>query len=149
MKLKKKVERAVKFQVAKLLGQSFYFAGLTALIPLVPLLLSPDRLARVKVVFGVALALILAGFLFVYWFSGSKRIAFKALGFTTLVPGLLAVLFSYLGPRRMAKLLRSFGEASPFLESWIETYVPKAWLLAGIYIILGVWFVWISYKVKN
>jgi len=149
MSIRKRVERAIKFEIARLIAQFSYFAGLTALIPLIPLLLSPQQLVEAKYAFGFAMGMIFLGFFLVFWFARSAKVAFNVLGLTTLVPGLLAVLFSYMGPRRMVNLLRSFGEASPFLEKWIETYVPKAWLLAGIYIILGVFLVWISEKLKK
>ena len=149
MTVKKKVVEFVGFQIVTTFAKLFYFAGLTALIPLVPLLFSPHQLVAAKYAFGIALGLILVGFILVYWFSQSKSVAFRALGFMTLTPGLLAVFFSYAGPNRMAAILRAFGEASPYLEKWVETYVPHAWLLAGIYIILGVLLVWLSYQVKK
>jgi hypothetical protein len=149
MKVQKRIAEFVGFQVVKVFAQVFYFAGLTALIPLVPLLFSPDQLVGAKYAFGFALGFIFVSFVLVYWFSESKRIAFASLGYMTLVPGLLAVVFSFMGPRRMAEFLRRFGEASPYLENWIESYVPNAWLLAGIYIIVGVGFIWISQKVRK
>lgn len=149
MKFQKKVASLVIFELVRTIAQVFYFAGLTALIPLMPLLLSPQQLVGAKYAFGFAFGFILAGFFFVYWFSDSKKVAFRSLGLMTLIPGLFAVIFSFMGPRRMANFLRIFGEASPVLESWIESYVPKAWLLAGIYIILGVFLVWVSEKVRH
>ncbi len=149
MKVQKNLAEFVGFQVVKVIARIFYFAGLTALIPLVPLLLSPHQLIEAKFAFGFALGMIFMGFLFVFWFSESKKVAFRALGFMTLIPGLLAVIFSFSGPRRMANFLRILGEASPFLEKWVESYVPNAWLLAGIYIIIGVGFIWLSEKVRH
>jgi len=149
MRIKKKVEKAVKFQAVKLIAHFFYFAGLTALIPLVPLLLSPQQLVEAKYAFGIALVMIFFGFLLVFWVSHSKKTALRALGMMTLIPGLLAVFFSYTPPGKKAALLRMFGEATPYLERWIETYVPTAWLLAGMYTIVGVALVWFSYRVKK
>ncbi len=148
-KFHKTVKQQVVFHVASSVAKIFYFAGLTALIPLIPLLLSPSQLVEAKYAFGFAIGLIFVGFLLVYWFSHSNKLALRSLGLMTLIPGLLAVLFSYMGPRRQANLLRSFGEASPFLEEWIRTYVPKAWLLAGIYIIIGVILIWLSERVRK
>ncbi len=144
--LKKKLSHAIEFQIVKYIAQLFYFTGLTALIPLIPLLLSPHQLIQAKYAFGFALGFIIFGFLLVYWFSASKKIALRVLGMTTLFPGLLAVFFSFAGPRRMAVFLRMLGDASPYLEEWISTYIPKAWLLAGIYIIWGVFLIWLSEK---
>ncbi len=149
MKLHKKVTRLVVRETSRIVAQFIYFAGLTALIPLMPLVLSPEKLIAARFAFFVAVVLILVSFFIIYWISESKKYALRALGMTTLFPGLLAVLFSYAGPRRMANFLRMLGEASPFLEEYIESYVPKAWLLAGIYIIVGVILVWLSEKVRR
>lgn len=145
MTLKKKVKKAAEFQVVRWIANIFYFSGLTSLIPLLPLVLSPQQLVEAKYAFGLALAFIFAGFLVVYWYS-TRKVALKTLGMSTLIPGLFAVIFSFMGPRRMANVLRYFGEATPFLEKWIETYVPKAWLLSGIYIIIGVTLIWLAEK---
>jgi len=145
----KKVERFVGLQIIEYIARFFYFAGLTALIPLTPLLLFPQKLVEAKVAFGIALTLIFIGFFIVYIVSHSKKVALRSLGLMTLIPGLLAVFFIYSGPRRITKLLNMFGEASPFLEKWITTYMPKGWLLASVYIILGCYLIWISYRVKR
>ena len=149
MKLQKRVGELVGFHIVTMIARAFYIAGLTVLIPLLPMVLSPQQIIGAKYAFGTALGFIALGFLIVFWFSESKRSALKALGFMTLIPGLLAVIFSFMGPRRMANFLNSFGGASPYLEKWTETYVPNAWLLAGIYIIVGVLFIWISEKVQR
>jgi len=146
MRIVTHVERVVKFQAAKLVAQFLYFTGLTLLIPLVPLLLSPHELANAKYAFGLAVGLIFVGFVVVYLFSHSKSTALRVLGMTTLVPGLLAVFFSYSGARRQAVFLSWFGEVTPLLERWLETHMPTTWLLAGIYIILGVSLIWWSEK---
>ena len=149
MRMKKRVEREIKFQATKLIAQFLYFTGLTALIPLLPLVLSPQHLIEARYAFGFAVGLIFVGFWLVYWFSHSRAAAYRALGMTTLLPGLLAVFFSYAGPRRQAAVLRLFGEATPFLENWLKTHVPTTWLLAGIYIIIGVGLTWTSFQVRR
>lgn len=149
MKVQKRIAEFVGMQVVVTIARVFYIAGLTALIPLMPMLLSPEQLIAAKYAFGFALGFISVSFVFVYWFSESKKVAFSSLGYMTLIPGLLAVIFSFMGPRRMANFLRMFGEVSPYLEKWVESYVPKAWLLAGVYIIVGVFFIWVSEKVRR
>ena len=146
MRIATRVERVVKFEAAKLIAQFFYFTGLTLLIPLVPLLLSPHELVNAKYAFGLAVFLIVFGFFVVYLFSHSRRTALRVLGMTTLIPGLLAVFFSYAGARRQALFLSWFGEVTPLLERWLETHMPTTWLLAGVYIILGVILIWLSEK---
>lgn len=148
-KLKKKVTEVVVFQIISSIAKLFYFAGLTALIPLLPLVLSPNELPAYKQAFAVAIGSIIIGFALVFYFSKSRKTAWQVLGFFTLIPGLLAVIFAYVGPRRMGEFLSSLGGVSPYMESWIEAYVPKAWLLAGLYIIVGVAFIWFGEKSKT
>lgn len=148
-KLKKRVKRAIGFQLVKYLASFAYLTGLTSLIPLLPLLLAPERLINAKAALLTASAFVLVGFTMVYWFSGSKRVALRALGGMTLFPGLLAVVALFSGPRRMADFMRLFGEFSPLLEEWLSAYLPTAWLLAGIYIIVGVSLVFVSYEVRR
>ncbi len=149
MKAHKKVARFVGIQIVKWVAELFYLAGLTALIPLLPLVLSPLKFIQAKQAFVIALALIIVSFILVYAASQSKKVALRALGLFTLIPGLLAVFFSYAGQRRMAEMMGWFGQESPLFENYIETHVPKAWLLAGLYIIVGVALIWISEKVNH
>ncbi len=149
VKLKKKVTEFVGFQIIKYIAGVLYFAGLAALIPLVPLVFSPVEFVRAQRAFLIALALILAGFLLVYWFSRSKKVALQSLGMMTLIPGLVGVFLLYSGPRRMSKLVAVLEEAPLLVEKYMTSQVPHAWLLAGVYIILGVLLVWFSYRVRN
>jgi len=149
MQVEKKVKEFAVLTVIKAIAQLCYFAGLTALIPLLPIFLSPTKLIEINYVLYGAVALILVGFFIVYFFAGSKQTAFRTLGYTTLVPGLIAVFTAYTGPRRMVKFMELFGDITPVVKFWIETHVPQTWLLAGIYIILGSGLVWISYQVKK
>jgi len=148
MKVQKRVAHFVSLQLVSWIAGAIYFAGLTALIPIVPLVISPIQFVNAQRAFAVALAFIVFGFALVYIVSRSKKIALRTLGMVTLVPGLIAVFFSYSGERRMTELMRWFSEA-PLFEKYIETHVPKAWLLAGIYIILGVLLIWLSEKSKR
>ena len=144
MTLKKKITRTIKAQILKLVAQIVYFTGLTALIPLVPLFLSPTEFIRAKYAVIAALIFIALSFILILWATHSKKQAFFTLGLMTLLPGLLAVLFAYVGERRMIIFVSKLGHVTPFVQHWVDAYIPKTWLLAGIYIIIGVVFVWIS-----
>lgn len=143
--LKKRISEFVGFQIVKFVASFLYMAGLTSLIPLLPLFLSPDKLIAAKSAFLLALGLIVVSFLFVYWFSGSRKIALRSIGFMTLVPGMIAVFFSY-APRHMTRIMGLFGAASPYVERFFLYKVPNVWLLAGIYIVLGVGLIWLSLR---
>ncbi len=149
MKVKKEVTEFVGLQIVSWIARLFYFAGLTLLIPLIPLVFSPEKLVQARYAFGIALGSIVVGYVLIFWFSKSRKTALQILGLFTLIPGLLAVIFAYAGPRRMGEFLSMFGKVSPLLQLWIESYVPKAWLLAGIYIILGVALIWFAEKVRK
>ena len=139
----------VKFQMVKFLAGLFYISGLTSLIPIVPLAFSPSSFAVLQYAFTIALFFIFLSFIFIYFFTSSKKKAFRELGFITLIPGLLAVFFSYAGPRRIALFIGLFQKLSPYVQEVLNGYVPKTWLLSGIYIIVGVSFIWLSEKVSH
>lgn len=140
--IKKKVVHHVKFQIVYYLAHLLYIAGLTSLIPLVPVVFT--NLSYINYAFAFAIFLIVLSFLVVLLFTKSKKKSFNTLGFMTLIPGLLAVFFAYIGARRMALFIGYFRELSPFIQDWINNYVPNTWMLSGIYIIIGVGLIWIS-----
>jgi drug/metabolite transporter superfamily protein YnfA len=144
MALKRSIIELVGLQVVKIIAGTVYIAGLTALIPLLPLVFSPQELVKAEYALAAAFGFIFAGFLLVYWFSGSHRVALRALGLYTLIPGTLAVLFLF-SPHHIAKLFRLFGDL-PNLEQYLQSYLPNAWFLAGVYIIVGSFLVWLSVK---
>jgi len=135
-KIKRKVWEFAVYEVITTIAKLVYFAGLALLIPLIPLVFSPFDLIGAKNTLGISIILIAVSFAIIYIFTKSKKVALRALGFMTLVPGFLAVIFSFLGPMRKAELLGHFSKA-PFVKEWVQEYVPNAWILAGLYIILG------------
>lgn len=145
----KKVRRLAFFLVIKYIASLLYFTGLTVLIPLIPLVLSPGSWENAQTALVTAGGFIVAGFTLVYWFEGSKRKALQTLGMMTIVPGLLSVIFLFTGPRRMTNFYQLFGEISPYLESFLEGFVPKAWFLAGLYIVIGVLLYWLAEKARR
>jgi len=147
--LHKKVAKHIQYQAIKFLAKLLYITGLTFLIPLVPIVFSESGLASARYVFAIALALVIASFFAIYVFTRSKRVAFAELGYITLIPGLLAVIFAYIGPRRIALLVSFFRELSPLIQEWINNSIPKSWFLSGIYIILGVFLIWLSEQVNH
>lgn len=135
-KIKRKVWELVIYELITTVAKIVYFMGLALLIPLLPLVFSPFDLINARNTLIVASVLIVVSFFIIYVFTKSKKVALRALGFMTLVPGFLAVFFSFMGPMRKAELLGHFSKA-PFVKEWVQEYVPNAWILAGLYIILG------------
>lgn len=146
-RLRKKVVKFVWLEFVSFIARLIYMAGLTLLIPLLPLVISPFDLFGARNTLFIAFGCIILSFAIVYYFSKSKKIALRQLGFATLAPGILAVVFSFLGPRRMALLYGSLH--SDLLTLFLQEYVPKAWLLAGIYIIVGVGLISLAEKVRH
>ncbi|RMD58595.1 hypothetical protein D6825_00315 [Candidatus Woesearchaeota archaeon] len=151
-KLSSKVEFAIQYQAVSFIAQVFYLAGLTLLLPMWPIIFTPELFRQVQTVFLLACALIVASFLVVFWFTGSKKKASFTLGMITLVPGIAAFIFSVFG-KIAAVIFSVFGKdwllskmtlVSPFIQAWIEKAVPNSWFVSGIYIILGTALVWYS-----
>ena len=142
-KLIEKVELAIQYQAVKFIAQVLYLAGLTLLLPMWPLIFTPELFQEVQMIFFLAGGLIIASFLTVLWFTKSKKKAAQTLGFITLIPGLAAVIFAALGTQW---LLAQVPELSPFIQAWILKFVPTSWFVAGMYIILGTGLVWYSQR---
>ncbi|PIN74694.1 hypothetical protein COV18_05740 [Candidatus Woesearchaeota archaeon CG10_big_fil_rev_8_21_14_0_10_37_12] len=144
--ISQKVGEQVVFQIIKYVAAAVYFAGLASLTPLIPLLLTPTELLQARQIVITAFGFVIVAFLLTLWASKNMKIAFRALGYMTLFPGLLTVITAYIGERRMLEYLSHFGEITPYIQEWIHQYVPTAWIIAGIYIILGVFFIWLGEK---
>ncbi len=149
MKLARRIGREIALEIVSIFAKILYFAGLASLIPLVPLVFHPAGFAVAKYALITSVVTIILSFLIVYWSYKSKKFAFRTLGFATLVPGIIAVLLLFAGPIRITSLLSVFGKVSPYLKEFINTQIPKAWLLAGIYIIIGVALVRLSYSTRK
>jgi hypothetical protein len=147
-KIKRKVWEFAVYEIITTIAKIVYFSGLALLIPLIPLVFSPFDLIGAKNSLAIASVLIVVSFFIVYIFTKSKKVALRALGFMTLLPGFLAVVFSFMGPMRKAQLLGYFSKA-PFVKEWVQEYVPSAWLLAGVYIVLGCALWYWSEKVRH
>lgn len=145
-KVVRKVEREIRFQAARFIAQLLYLAGLTLLLPMFPILFEPELFREVRLIFFVALALIAASFTVIVFVTHSKKRAFSTLGWITLLPGLAAVVFTAFGSDW---LIESTMQASPFVQYWIQKYVPNSWFVSGVYVMLGALLLWISEQVRK
>ena len=68
-----KVLTYAKFGLVKWIARLFYVAGLTSLIPLIPLLLFPEYLATVKVLLAFSVAFVGMGFILLLWYTQSFK----------------------------------------------------------------------------
>ncbi|MBI4145853.1 hypothetical protein HY489_00790 [Candidatus Woesearchaeota archaeon] len=143
------VVKEVEYQAVLAIARILYVAGLTALIPLIPMVLSPQQLMAAKYGLLAALFLIIASFITVFLFTRSKKASVRAIGFMTIIPGFLAVAFALIGEKNLVGYLVKLGPVTPFVQAWLDNYLPKSWFLAGIYIILGVSLVYLSEKLRR
>jgi len=145
----KKVQDFVAFQIVQFIARIVYVAALALVIPLIPLVFSPLELVNARKILGIALFLVFVSFLIVFAFTNSKRKSLEALAYMTLIPGVLAIIFTLAGERRLLEFFATFGNASPVIQEYLASYVPTGWVIAGIYIILGGIFLFVSKKVRN
>lgn len=141
MTLKKKGKCFALFFVVLSFARFLYFAGLSSILPLMPLVFSPASFFELRLAFGIAVASMVSGFIVLWLYSRSRRFAWQSLGWMTIVPGVLSVFFLFSGSRRLAELYSWFGPVSPIVQEWFDAFVPKAWLIAGMYLIIGVFLV--------
>lgn len=147
-KIRKQARVFIFYRIISSIAQIVYFTGLTLLLPILPFVLSPAEFVRARWTFALAIFWIFLSFLIIYFFTSSKKQALRNLGFMTIIPGFIAVIFSFLGKQRTAELLSQASRIS-LVTSWIEAYVPSAWMLAGVYIILGCVLWYLSEKLKD
>lgn len=149
VKVQKRVVKFVEYRAVVFIARLLYIAGLTALIPLLPLVFVPDRLIEAKLALGFSIGLITVSFFTIFWFTHSKKESLRALGLMTLVPGGLALLFAYGGERALVNIIANLGPITPLVEDWLRNYVPKSWLLAGVYIMLGSALMYVGERVRK
>jgi len=141
--------KAINFIIYRIIsyfGSLFYFTGLTALIPLLPLVFINWQSVRFSLF--SALFFIIIGFGIIISFSTYKR-ALRVLGWTTLLPGIIAVFFNFFGKNKFFSYISRLDFAEHLVENYINIYVPSSWFLAGIFIILGAFMVFLSEKLSS
>jgi len=126
-----------------------YIAGLTILIPLFLLLISPPpdvaAIEFLGVYFLVALALIVASVLALLWWKASLAKTLKTLGSMTLIPGILALVFAINGREIVLAWFETrilnFALVKPYFIQYLEQAVPKIWWLTVLYLLLGMFLI--------
>ena len=131
--------------LVRLIVSLAYLTGLALLMPLVLLLLfSPLQTASQEgtvFFFILSFALILVGIVFLDWWSDSEAKTLQQLGTITLVPGIIALSFSFLDKETLVQFITGSLPNIAFLKEYIIYYlqqeVPQFGVLALIYLIIG------------
>lgn len=137
--------------IVRALAGLFYVAGLTVVIPLALFLISPPpdivAMAYLTAYFTAAVVVVLVSVIIIFWWKKSFGKTLKTLGVMTLIPGIIALLFTMYGKEVVLNWFSSrvpnFIHVEPILMRYVDIAVPKLGWLTFVYIVLGVGlFVW-------
>ncbi len=149
MSYKERLFDFLVYEVAAFIAHFVYFTGIAGLLPVMPLFLTPTKIFAAEKLIWIPLLLISSSFIVLFIATRSHIRTLRALGWMTLIPGLAGVVFSFVGERRLIIFLAKLGKVEHLIVHWIDGYVPRMWLLAGVYIIIGVVLVWLSYRLEK
>jgi len=120
--------------VLRYFAQAAYFAGLTALVPLV---IIPTQKAPTYV--SAAMGLIIFAILVLFIQKGTLGLTIRALGRLTTLSGVLAVLFLMFGREASINFVSGVSSAlAPLIRGYIENSIPSVWLLALGFLLIGI-----------
>jgi hypothetical protein len=143
--------------VVRVLVHLSYITGLTLLIPFLFLLLLPaDGVVLSQSVppllLIMSLLLIFVSFVIMVWHKRRVDSALRSLGLITLVPGGIAVFFSFFGRDAIFLLLERYVFAEG-LEALIMLYVdqtiPKVKILIWVYVFVGLLLWLLGHKIRR
>jgi len=120
--------------VLRYFAQAAYFAGLTALVPLV---IIPTQKAPTYV--SAAMGLIIFAILVLFIQKGTLGLTIRALGRLTTLSGVLAVLFLMFGREASINFVSGVSSAlAPLIRGYIENSIPSVWLLVLGFLLIGI-----------
>lgn len=103
--------------------------------------------------FIAAFAIILVSVILMAYVAGSFSKLISGLGWTMLIPGILALIFAAFGQTNVynwaSDHITGFTTAEPVVNWLIEDMVPKVAYLGGIYILVGMCLIWIGRRMQN
>ena len=132
-----------------------FFSGISMMLPVMskawemhlqPWLYSPHG-------FYISVGLILFSLILIGFLAGSASKLCRSLGWLIIVPGAIAIIFTAFGQTTVYDWVGShmtgFVAARPAVDFFVEHSVPKTSALAGMYVLLGVGFIWTGSKLKH
>jgi hypothetical protein len=131
-----------------------YFSGISMMLPVLgtawerhiaPWMASPYA-------FYAAAGLILLSFILIGKIAGSFSGMLKGIGWMTLIPGVLALIFSAVGQENVFNLatkhITGFAVVEPAATWFVHHSVPTT-TLGGFYILIGVGLVWAGRRLEG
>jgi lysylphosphatidylglycerol synthetase-like protein (DUF2156 family) len=120
-----------------------YFGGLAALVPTltVALKLNQAPWSVFPPTFWLALGAVLISLVAIFILKKGFGNAMMAIGITTMIPGVLALLFSIVSQEQVfngiSAKITGFSVVAPVFSFFIEHSVPKMAYIAVAYIVIG------------
>lgn len=138
--------------IAKLL----YFSSLTALIPFGAMILTQKTEslpATLRFLPITALALLGFSVLMLLFHHKSLAHTLASLGWMTLLPGIGALGFMIFNKAAVFNVLNSaifgFSKIQPYVAAYLDSALPKVWIVIGVYILLGFILVYIAGRMES
>lgn len=103
--------------------------------------------------FYVALALIVLSLIIIAFLAGSASKLLRSVGWLILVPGIIALVFTTFGETNVYSWtenhISGFVAAKPAVQFFIDHSVPETAILGGMYILVGIGFIWVGRRLKK
>ncbi len=132
-----------------------FFSGLSMLLPIIanawdkhviPWTYAPNG-------FFISIGLIVFAILLLGWIVGSFSGIIRKVGWMMILPGVLALIFAAAGTESVFSLARTqvsgFAILEPAARWAVEHAVPKAAYVGSIYLLGGVFLVWVGRRVQG
>ncbi len=122
-----------------IIGYLVSIAYITALTFLIPLLLVPEVLiVQVPLVVKVCIGVMVLCALVMFWLKKDFGLALISLGYATVIPGILGMLFRVFGSELFLQYLARLGpDAEAIARDYIQQNVPTIWFIMVGYIVVG------------
>lgn len=137
------------------ISKLFYIASLASLIPFGAMIITSVP-AEIPVELGyfplTALVLLIISVLILFCYHRNLARTLASLGLMTLVPGIGALVLMIVNKDVVfaifARFLFGFGKIEPYLDSYIESAIPKTWLFIVAYILLGLLLLYVAGRIE-
>ena len=129
-----------------------YFSGISLLIPSLNTAMETQTFPweSIPKLFWIALGLIVIGVFCMFWAEKKISRLLVKLGWMMVVPGMLALLFSFASSDGFFNFGRQsvtgFSVVEPVVQFLVDHQVPKTVNLGAIYVFFGLIFVWVGNK---
>ena len=103
--------------------------------------------------FFIGIGLVVLSIAVIAYMAGSIHKVFRSVGWLLLIPGVIAILFTTFGEIQVwswaQNSITGFSVAEPAIRWLVYHSVPSAAIIGGVYILLGIMFIWAGRKLYN